>query len=69
MPRLPLRPATYTTGGDQLLPILVARDRLIKFGPKFLNPREGVILVLAGCIVLAVMGHTRRPRRLARTVS
>ena len=48
MRRLPLRPATYTTGGDQLLPILVARDRLIKFGPKFLNPREGIILVLAG---------------------
>jgi hypothetical protein len=39
MRRLPLRSATYTTGGDQLLPILVARDRLIKFGPKFLNPR------------------------------
>ena len=48
MRRLPLRSATYTTGGDQLLPILVARDRLIKFGPKLLNPREGVILVLAG---------------------
>jgi hypothetical protein len=48
MRRLPLRPATYTTDGDQLLPMLVARESLIKFGPKFLNPREGVILVLAG---------------------
>ena len=46
--RLTLRPATYTTGGDQLLPMLVARESLMKFGPKFLNPREGVILVLAG---------------------
>jgi len=48
MRRLPLRPATYTTGGDQLLPMLVARESLITFGPKFVNPREGVILVLAG---------------------
>ena len=48
MRRLPLRSATYTTGGDQLLPMLVARESLMKFGPKFLNPREGVILVLAG---------------------
>jgi len=28
--------------------MLVARESLMKFGPKFLNPREGVILVLAG---------------------
>ena len=48
MRRLPLRPATYTTGGDQLLPMLVARESLIKFEPKLLNPREVVILVLAG---------------------
>jgi len=46
--RLPLRPATYMTGGDQLLPMLVARESLITFGPKFVNPREGVILALAG---------------------
>ena len=26
----------------------VGRESLIKFGPKFLNPREGIILVLAG---------------------
>jgi hypothetical protein len=56
MRRLPLRPATFTTGGDQRLPIPVAtsvsrcwsRVSLITFGPKFVNPREGVILVLAG---------------------
>ena len=48
MRRLPLRPATYASGGDQLLPMLVARESLIKFEPKLLNPREVVILVLAG---------------------
>jgi hypothetical protein len=31
--RLPLRPATYMTSGDQLLPMLVARESLITFGP------------------------------------
>jgi hypothetical protein len=44
----PAKASYYTTGGDQLLAMLVARESLIKFGPKFLNPREGVILVLAG---------------------
>jgi hypothetical protein len=36
--RRPLRPATYMTGGNQLLPMLVARESLITFGPKFVNP-------------------------------
>jgi hypothetical protein len=36
--RLTLRPATYTTGGDQLHAMLVARESLITFGPKFVNP-------------------------------
>ena len=45
--RLTPRPATYTTSGDQVLPMLVARESLIKFGLKFLNPREDLILVLA----------------------